>query len=114
MFEFSLAILVNREIINLSKRSNWSRVRCVLIKIGMINALNPKLIAAAFAQISKGTVTEDTKLFIMTTPFIMRCQHCKNIICSEEKPFVCPYCGSHDLELASGLEYCVELLEVER
>ena len=113
MFEFSLALLVNNEIIKLAKKFNWKAVKCIMLKIGMMSALNPKLICAAFSQVSKGTVTENAKLLIMTTPFKLRCKNCKQYIYSEDKQKLCPSCGAYELEAQSGFEFCIELLEVE-
>lgn len=114
MFEFSLALLVNKEVTALSRKFGWNKIKCILLKIGMMNAMNQQLIAASFAQVSKGTIMEDTKLLIMTTPLVMRCKHCGKDSYGEEKIYLCPHCGHDEMEMHSGLEFCIELLEVER
>ncbi|MBQ3378214.1 MAG: hydrogenase maturation nickel metallochaperone HypA [Synergistaceae bacterium] len=113
MFEYSLALLINNEIIKLAKKFNWKSVKCIMLKMGMMNALNPKLIENAFSQVAKGGVNENAQLLIMITPFKLRCKNCKQYIYSEEKLNLCPNCGAFELEIQAGREFCIELLEVE-
>lgn len=114
LFEFSFALLVHREIVTLSRKFGWNKVKCILLKAGMMNAINPQLVAASFEHVSKGTVTEGARLLVMTTPLVMRCKHCGKEAYSEERLYLCPNCGHEELEMHSGLEFCIELLEVER
>ena len=121
VYEFSLTRSVNNAVLSLCKKSGWSRVRHIVLKIGGLRRVNPELMAFIFDAISKGTQTEGANLSIMYLPVIFRCRACGRDAPAEPMEgeprsleFVCPLCGSRDVELLSGLELAIELLEVEK
>ncbi|MBR1673174.1 MAG: hydrogenase maturation nickel metallochaperone HypA [Fretibacterium sp.] len=122
MYEFSLTRSVNNAVLSLCEKSGWSRVRHIVLKIGGLRKVNLELMAFIFSVISKGTQTEGANFSIMELPVIFRCRSCgrdaPGEITEEESrrtlEFACPLCGSRDVELLSGLELAIELLEVEK
>lgn len=113
MYEFSLTKSVNEAILSLCKRSGWRRVRHIVLKVGGLRKVNPELMAFAFNVVSQGTLTEGANFSIMSLPITFRCRSCGREAHSEETTFLCPLCGSRDVELVSGLELAIEFLEVE-
>ena len=113
MYEFSLTRSVNNAVLSLCKQSGWGRVRHIVVKIGGMRKVNPELMAFAFNVISQGTPTEGASLAVMILPVIFRCRSCGRRAESEETEFACPLCGSRDVDLLSGLELGIELIEVE-
>ena len=97
MHELSLTESVNNAILNLCERSGWKRVRRIVLKVGGMRKVNPELMSFAFSVVSKGTVTEGANLSILSMPIV----------------FLCPKCGSPDVELLSGLELSIDSMEVE-
>ena len=113
MHELTLTESVNNAILTLCERSGWRRVRRIVLKVGGMRKVNPELMAFAFSAISKGTVTEGALLSILSMPIVFRCRACGRDSDSESTVFVCPRCGSSDVELLSGLELSIESMEVE-
>ena len=113
MYEFSLTRSVNNAVLGLCQRSGWGRVRHIVVKIGGMRKVNPELMTFAFNVVSQGTPTEGASLSIMLLPVIFRCRACGRDAESESTEFACPLCGSRDVELLSGLELAIELIEVE-
>ena len=113
LYEFSLTKSVNDTILGMCRSSGWRRVRRIVLKVGGMRRVNPELMAYAFGRISKGAPTEGANLSIMVLPVTFRCHACGREVQSEGTEFVCPACGSKDVELVSGLEFAIEFLEVE-
>lgn len=113
MHELALTLSINEGIQELCKRSGWARVHRIILKIGGLRQVDPELMAFAFGVVSRGTVTEGAALSVIEFPIVFRCQSCGRDSMSESTAFLCPLCGSSDVELLSGLELGVELIDVE-
>ena len=84
-----------------------------MVKIGNMRQINPELMTFIFAAISQGTPAEGAILSIMILPVTIHCYSCGRTGTREDNQFMCPYCGSHNVQLLSGLEFNIEVLEVE-
>lgn len=113
MHELSLAESVNSAILDLCERSGWRRVRRIVLKVGGMRKVNPELLSFAFSAASRGTATEGAELSILSMPIVFRCRACGKDADSESTAFLCPRCGSADVELLSGLELSIDSMEVE-
>ena len=113
MYEFSLTHSVNDAVQNLCRRSGWRKVRRILLKVGGMRKVNPELMSFIFAALSKDTPAEGALLSVMMLPVTIRCFSCGRTGTREDSEFMCPSCGSRNVELISGLELAIEVLEVE-
>lgn len=113
LYEFSLSKSVVTAISDMCRRSGWKSIRRIVIKAGGMRRVNPELMAFSFSAAAKGTPVEDAKFTIMTMPIIFRCGACGRTAYSETPEFMCPLCGSRDVELLSGLDIAIDLMEVE-
>ena len=113
MYEFSLTHSVNDAVQNLCRLSGWRKVRRILLKIGGMRKVNPELMSFIFAALSKDTPAEGAILSVMILPVTIRCFSCGRTGTREDSEFMCPSCGSRNVELISGLELAIEVLEVE-
>lgn len=113
LYEFSLTHSVNDAVQNLCRRSGWRKVRRILLKIGGMRKVNPELMSFIFAALSKDTPAEGAILSVMMLPVTVRCFSCGRTGTREDSEFMCPSCGSRNVELISGLELAIEVLEVE-
>ncbi len=114
MHELSMALSLNNAIEELCARSGWTRVNRLILKFGGLRQVNPELLAFAFEVVSKGTVTEGARLSVIEIPIIFHCRSCGRDTPTENTVFVCPSCGSLDVELLSGLELAIDTMEVEQ
>lgn len=89
-------------------------MRHILFKIGGLRQVNPELMSFIFSVVSQGTPTEGADFSIMALPIIFHCRSCNRDVHSESAEFVCPICGGRNVELLSGLQLAIELLEVEK
>ena len=84
-----------------------------MVKIGGLRRANPELMSFIFAAVSRGTPAEGAILSVMIMPFTFRCEACGRTGTREDSLFLCPSCGSRNVQLLSGLEFSIEVLEVE-
>jgi len=113
MHELSIAEKVNNTITSLCERSDWTRVRRIVLKVGHMRQIDPELLSFAFEVISKGTVSEGAEVSILELPIVFMCHSCGRETGSEGTVFICANCGGTNVELRSGMELTIESMEVE-
>jgi hydrogenase nickel incorporation protein HypA/HybF len=113
MHELSLAEKINSTIKDLCERSDWTRVRRIVLKVGHMRLIDPELLSFAFEVVSKGTVSEGAEVSVMELPIVFKCHSCGGETSSEGTVFVCSDCGGTNVELRSGMELTIESMEVE-
>ncbi|MBQ7168422.1 MAG: hydrogenase maturation nickel metallochaperone HypA [Synergistaceae bacterium] len=113
MFEFTLTNSVNNALQRLCRDTGWRKVRRVMVKVGGVRNVNPELMAFIFSAVSKDTPAEGALLSVMLLPVTLKCHSCGRISTREDSDFVCPLCGSKNVQILSGLELNIEALEVE-
>jgi len=113
MHELSLAENINKTIKDLCERSDWTRVRRIVLKVGYMRQVDPELLSFAFDVVSKGTVSEGAEVSVLALPIIFMCHSCGKESCGERTVFMCPLCGGTNVELRSGMELTIESMEVE-
>jgi len=113
MHELSLAEKINNTIKNLCERSDWTRVRRIVLKVGHMRQVDPELLSFAFDVVAKGTVSEGAEISVLELPIVFMCHSCGKETGSEETVFACAKCGGTNVELRSGMELNIESMEVE-
>jgi len=113
MHELSIAERINNTIVNLCERSDWTRVRRIVLKVGHMRQIDPELLSFAFGVISKGTVSEGAEVSVLELPIVFICHSCGRETGSEGTVFICANCGGTNVELRSGMELTIESMEVE-
>ena len=89
------------------------RVRAIHLRVGQFTAVVPDNLKFIFSVLSEGSVLQGARLEIEEVPVRGRCQTCKSELTFDEPCFLCPACGSIDLELLAGRELLIDSLEVE-
>ena len=113
MYEFSLTNSIAGTILAVCRQIGFSKVRRVMIKVGGMRKINPELMSFIFTSAVKNTPAEGAVLTVMTVPVTIRCYSCGRTNTREDTQFLCPSCGSRNVQLLSGLEFNIEVLEAE-
>jgi hydrogenase nickel incorporation protein HypA/HybF len=113
MHELSLVEAVVNTLKGLQSKNKWKRVVHVTLKVGQMRQVEPEVFDFAFHSSVVGTPLEGVELSIIETPVSFSCQACHQTSNSEEYHFICPVCGSPDVDLVSGMELTIESIEVE-
>ena len=103
---------VVKTVLNLCEQNKWKRVLRVTIKVGHLRQIEPEIFAFAFSSASVGTVLEGAEISIIEMPIIFKCHSCKKSSDTEDFRFVCPICGSVNVDLISGMEFVIESVEI--
>jgi hydrogenase nickel incorporation protein HypA/HybF len=87
------------------------RVTTVRVRLGSLAGIVPESLAFCFDTLAADTPFRRARLAIDRVPAVCRCRDCDSGFEPADLVFVCPRCGSFQVELASGLE--LELAAVE-
>lgn len=112
MHEFSLVMSVIKTISKLCEQNKWKRVLRVTLKVGHLRQIEPEIFAFAFSSATVGTALEGSEISIIEMPIIFKCHSCNKSSDTEEFRFVCPNCGSVDVDLISGMQLIIESIEI--
>ena len=113
MHEMSLAQNV-RQIIEESARSqNFQPVRCVVLEIGRLSAVEPDAMRFCFEAVMAGGIAQGARLEIVETPGQGWCEQCACDVPLAALYDACPHCGNYQIRVTSGDAMRVRELEVE-
>ena len=98
----------------LCQDTGWKKIRRLMVKVGGMRPINPELMSFIFAAMSKGTPAEGAVMSVLMIPVTIYCYNCGRTNTREDTQFLCPSCGSRNVQLLSGLEFNIEVIEVEQ
>jgi hydrogenase nickel incorporation protein HypA/HybF len=90
-----------------------SKVVLVKLKVGKLAGVVPEFLETAFDIYKDETIAREAVLEIEEVPLRIRCRQCQAIVERDDFVFVCPTCGSTDLETLAGTELLLEKLDLE-
>lgn len=96
-----------------AKAQAYSRVKVVRLEIGPLATVEPEALRFCFDAAARGTLAENAKLDIVTTPASAWCFSCGESVTISERNGVCPNCGSYQLQVAGGDALRIKELEVD-
>lgn len=86
---------------NLRKNSK-SKIEEVHLKIGRLSGVEPHLLKSAYDVYKKETVCENAKLIINLQDIVVKCNSCEKESILKKNEFLCPKCGSNNLDVLDG------------
>ena len=95
------------------KKSGFTRVLEIDLRIGEFSGVVPGCIEEFFPLVAKDTAAEGAKLVIETVPAIFECFDCDYRGPMEKHKACCPNCGSTAIRMTAGREFFVQNLIVE-
>jgi len=113
MHEMSLVESIMDAIFEMKEKNNWDKVKKVVIRVGEMRQVIPEIMVFAFNTASKSTPLDGAELVIEDVKLHFRCKKCMKEWGEENMAFLCPFCGSIEVELLNGMELEIESLEVE-
>jgi hydrogenase nickel incorporation protein HypA/HybF len=114
MHELKIAEELIGIITQVAKDENLKKVTKVNIQFGKMIMIVPDVFHFVFEGGVKGTIAKNAKLYLEILPVIFACNKCREETEIEDLLFVCPYCGSNDLQLIQGRETVIESIEGEK
>jgi hydrogenase nickel incorporation protein HypA/HybF len=96
-----------------ARKHAFTRVRSIILEIGVLGHVAPEAMLFCFEAVSHGTIAEGATLVIERTPGAGWCLDCGKTVALQERFGACPDCGRHHVQMTSGDELRVRELEVE-
>jgi hydrogenase nickel incorporation protein HypA/HybF len=87
-------------------------VRVVHLRIGEMAGVSEDALRFAFDVMAKGTAAEGASLGVEKVPLRIRCTGCGADSNPADFVFICPECGSRDIEILAGREMEVDYILV--
>lgn len=115
MHEMALTRNVVDMVVEEASAAGASKVRTVYLEIGVARDIVEDMFEGMFAYMAKGTVAENAELIISRPPFMVRCNQCDHVYHIDVRnpdTWVCGTCGERDYQLESGMEFCINGIEL--
>jgi len=113
MHEMSLCENILQVLEQQAPLQHYQRVKTVWLEIGRLSGVEPDAIRFAFDIVVQGSIAENARLEIIDAPGEAHCLRCLQTVRLQQRHDVCPYCGSHKLDIKNGEQMRIKELEVE-
>lgn len=90
-----------------------TKVTKVVVKIGVMSGVEPELLRSAFEAFKENTICKDALFVINIQPIVIKCNKCLNESVLEKLEYLCPKCGSSDIEILDGEDMYLMQMELE-
>jgi len=113
MHEVSIAADLIDIVSNQCRKSGYSRIESINLKIGRASGIMPDALIFAFDVIKADSVARDAVLNIEEVPVTGLCSDCNNTFTVEQEFILsCPHCGGCSFRMTGGREMDVVDMEV--
>ncbi|MDH7511470.1 MAG: hydrogenase maturation nickel metallochaperone HypA [Clostridiales bacterium] len=113
MHELSLIASLFEILEEKARDERAKKIVLVKLKVGKLAGAVPEFLETAFNIYKDGTIAREAILEIEEVPLKIRCRKCQAIAERDDFVFVCPACGSTDLETLEGTELLLEKMDLE-
>ncbi len=96
-----------------AQQQKATKVVVVKLKVGKLAGVVPEFLQTAFDIYKDGTIAREAVLEIEEVPLKVQCRQCQSVVEKDDFIFICPACGSTDLEMLEGTELFLEKLDLE-
>ena len=114
MHELKIASEMVGIIENVAEEEHLISVTVVNIQFGKMIQIVPDIFQFAFEEATRHTIAEGAKLNLEILPVKFACKKCNLNTEVSDLVFICPNCGSVDLDLIQGRETIIESIEGEK
>ncbi len=113
MHELSITQSMLDLVLEQAKEAGAKEVKKINLVVGGMTGVVEECVQFYFNFLGKGTIAERAVLSFTKVPTTAQCQSCGEHFEVKEFVWVCPHCGSNNMELTAGKELFVESIEVE-
>lgn len=113
MHEYSIVSSLIESCEEYARQNCATIVTKVVVKIGVLSGVEPHLLKEAFEAFKTASLCADAKLVINIQKVKISCKSCQNEQEIEKNEFVCPKCGSFDVDVLEGEDMYLMSLELE-
>ena len=116
MHEGAIAAALIQNILEVREQENFNTLKTVTVLIGRMHQVIPEVLQNHFKLLKKEyPPLLKAKLVIEIAPVAITCRGCNQVTVLEQAAFLCPGCGSTDIEITGGREmHLKEVIGVRR
>lgn len=114
MHELSVCQALLAQVENVARNNNAQRVDRVILHIGPLAGVEPRLLRDAFPIACAGTVAAGAELVIEELPLVVRCKNCGAETAAAPNRLICGVCGDWHTQLISGDELLLASVELTK
>jgi len=112
MHEYSIVQSLLEQCEQNAKANNATKVKKVVVKIGMMSGVEPDLLETAFETFKDGTMCEDCEYIQNIQKVKIKCLDCDTVSELETHEYNCPKCNSVELDVIDGEDMFLMQLEL--
>jgi len=113
MHEYSIVQSLLSQCEEQAQKNSAEKITKVVVKIGVLSGVEIDLLTTAFETFKEDTICKDAKFIANLQPIIVKCGKCKCERELKKYEYICPNCGSPDLEVLDGEDMYLMSLEME-
>lgn len=113
MHELSIAKEIIAIVTAEAEKKQLGRVTEIHLRIGALSGVDPEALSFGFEAATLETPLAGARLAIQAVPVHAVCRACGRQFDVEDLVFLCPGCGSVDVEVTQGQEMQIDHLVVE-
>jgi len=112
MHEYAIAQALVEQIEKVARENNAGTVRRVVVQIGKLRGVVPEVLRWGFEVAAHDSLAAGVAVEIEEIPIRIRCSACSAESSLDEPLFLCPVCGSCNVEQLAGSELILKSLEI--
>lgn len=113
MHELAVCQALIEQVERVARDHDARRVISVVIAIGPLSGIEPKLLEHAYPLAAAGTVAECASLVVETEPVRVRCRTCRAETDALPNRILCADCGGWQVDVTSGEQMLLKRVELE-
>ncbi len=113
MHEYSIVQSLMAQCEEQAKMRNAKKITKVVVKIGILSGVEIDLLTSAFDTFKEDSICEGAEFIANLQPIVVRCKDCEKESELKKFEYICPKCGSKNLEIVDGEDMYLMSLEME-
>ncbi len=113
MHEFGIVQSLLEQCENQVIKNRVNKITKVVVKIGVLSGVEPDLLISAFESFKEKTVCDGAEFVVNIQPILVKCNSCNTESTLKKFEYICPRCGSNNLEVLDGEDMYLMSLEME-
>jgi hydrogenase nickel incorporation protein HypA/HybF len=113
MHELAVCQALIEQVERVARDHDAQRVISVVISVGPLSGVEPKLLEHAYPLAAAGTVAEFASLLVETEPVRVRCRTCHAETDALPNRLVCAQCNDWQVDVTSGEQMLLKRVEIE-
>jgi len=113
MHELAVCQALIGQVERVARENSAQRVVAIVVAIGPLAGVEPKLLQHAYPLAAAGTIAEHAVLKIETAPLRVRCRSCRQETEAASNRLVCAECKDWHVDVVSGEQMLLQRVEIE-